>query len=113
MKLNRGALKLCGVYTGFFILLVGLGYSSDVKGQAALHGLAVFPALLPLAYSGLIEFMRPYLFMRSVWFFFPFCLVIVYFIGWAFSRIRHLITRLLVRRPPAPIGDDPPDWRPR
>jgi hypothetical protein len=113
VKVNRGALKLCGVYTGFFVLFVGLGYVSDLEGQAFLHGLAVFPVLLLLANSGLREFMEPYLFMKSVWVFFPICLVILYFIGWAISGIGHLITSRFVRQPPAPIGDDPPDWRPR
>jgi hypothetical protein len=47
MKLNRGALKLCGVYTVYFVLLVGLGHFGDPKARIILNGLAVAPAALP------------------------------------------------------------------
>ena len=113
MNLNRGALKFCGVYTVFFVVLVGLGYLGDFKARIFMHGLAVFPVLAPLSWSGLLERIVPVdSWMNNVFFLFPFCVVIIYLIGWTLSGIGQLLRRLLARPPQVPIGDDPPGWHP-
>jgi len=112
MKLNKGALKLCAVYTIYCFGLIGLGYfGNDFKGQLFLNSLAYLPALLPFSWLGLQQVVRPDSWINSVFFFYPASLVIVYSFGAAISAIRRLLTRLLVQEPPAPIGDDPPGWK--
>ena len=114
MKLNRGALKVCAVYTVFFAVLVSLGHLGDLKSRIFFQGLAAFPVLAPLSWSGFFEFIIPVCSrMNNVFFLFPFCLVTIYLIGWALNGIAQLLRPLLFRQPPAPIGDDPPGWRPR
>jgi hypothetical protein len=102
MKFNRGALKFCGAYIGYFVLMRGLGYTWDFKGQTVATQLALFPALAPLSYLGLTEFIPVDSWVNSVFFFFPLCLVIVYFIGWAISGITNKETE-------ASVGEEPSD----
>jgi hypothetical protein len=108
VKLNRGALKFCGVYTIFFILMAWAGHSANNgNGDSFFSQLAIMPVFAPLTWSGLLEFIPPGSWMDSVFFFFPFCLVIVYFIGWAISGFINF------KDPSAPVADDPPDWHKR
>lgn len=111
MKLHKGALKLCAVYTIYCFVLIGLGiYSGDFKGQLLLNGLAYLPAALPFSLLGLHRVVGVDSWINSVFFFYPASLVIVYWFGVAISAMR----RLLARVAPAPTGDDPPGWhRPR
>ena len=59
MKLNRGALKFCGVYTVFFILMAWAGHSANNgNGDSFFSQLAIMPVFAPLAWLGLLEFIR-------------------------------------------------------
>ena len=106
MKPNRGALKFCGVYTVFFILMAWAAYSAETGGQL-FSQLAILPAFAPLTWSGLLKFIPQDSWMNSIFALFPFCLVIVYFIGWAISAFINF------KDPSAPVADDPPDWHKR
>ena len=109
MKLNRGALKLCAVYTVYCFGLIALGYfGSDFTGRLYFNGLAYLPALLPFCWLGLEQTVRPDSWINSVFFFYPASLVVVYWVGTTISALRRLLERL---QPSAPIGDDPPGWR--
>ena len=106
MKLNKGALKLCAVYTVYCFVLLGLGsLSSDFRGRLFLNGLAYLPAELPICWLGLDRMVRVDSWINSVFFLFPTSLVNVYWSGAAISALRRLLTRSLVQEPPAPIGD--------
>lgn len=108
MKLNRGALKFCGVYTVLFILTISTSlFSKDPKGGIVFGQLLMAPILAPLSWSGLLEFIPVDSWMNNVFLFFPFCLVIVYFIGWAISGITNF------RDPSDSVGEDTPDWHKR
>ena len=111
MKLNKGALKLCAIYTIYCFALIGLGiYGGNFKGQLFLNSLAYLPAALPFSLLGLHRFVRVDSWINSVFFFYPASLVIVYWFGVAISAMR----RLLAQVAPPPTGDDPPGWhRPR
>jgi ABC-type sulfate transport system permease component len=111
MKLNKGALKLCAVYTVYCFALTALGcFVSDFKGQLFLNSLAYLPALLPFCWLGLDQTVGPHSWINSVFFFYPASLVVVYWFGATISALRRLLTRL--QEPSAPIDDDPPGWRP-
>ncbi|WMT77637.1 hypothetical protein [Bradyrhizobium sp. Ash2021] len=70
MKLNKGALKLCAVYTVYCFALIALGYSvTDFKGRLYFNGLAYLPALLPFCWLGLIQKVRPDSWINTVFFF--------------------------------------------
>ncbi len=113
MRLNRGGLIGCGIYAGIFLLLIGLEFIADPKGVVVLGQFAVFPAGMLFAFSGLYEIIPHNSWMSSGYFALALSLVIAYFIGCALSAIVSLLRRLFVRQPPAPVGDDPPGWRPR
>lgn len=112
MKLNRGGLKLCGVYFVFCILLIGLAsFTENAKGSAVLIALSVFPAVIFFASTGLGNFidfvpesLRPIVTLATA---FPLSLLIVYLVGWFFSVIINF------KDPSAPIPDEPPDWHKR
>ena len=89
MKLNRGALKLCAVYTVYCFGLIGLGhFVSDFAGKLWLNGLAYLPALLPFTWLGLVQKVRPDSWINSVFFFYPASLVIVYWFGATISALQ-------------------------
>jgi hypothetical protein len=96
MKLNRTALKFCGLYIVFVILLIGLAYfSGDAKGRVILVQMAMMPAgILLLTLPHLLGFTDHLIqvdsWMNSVFFFFPMSLVAMYLIGWAFSGMSQL-----------------------
>jgi hypothetical protein len=106
MKLNKGALKLCAIYTVYCFVLLGLGsLSSDFRGRLFLNGLAYLPVELPICWLGLDRMVRVDSWINSVFFLFPTSLVIVYWFGAAISAMRRLLTRLLVQEPSTSIGD--------
>jgi hypothetical protein len=108
VKLNRGGLKLCGIYIGYFVLLSGLAISStDPKGGFLLGQLSIVPAGLFLTWSGLLRFIPPNSWLNSVFLTLPLSLVITYLIGWAISGIVNF------KDPSAPVVEDPPDWHKR
>lgn len=110
MKLNKGALKLCAVYTVYCFALLGLGsYGGNFKSQLYLNGLAYLPALLPFLWLGLDETVRPESWINNVFFFYPASFVIVYWFGAAISAMR----RLLAQVPSTPIDDQHSNWRRR
>ena len=72
MKLNKGALELCAVYTVYCFGLLGLGsYGGNFKGQLVLNSLAYLPALLPFSLLDLHRFVRPESWINNVFFFYP------------------------------------------
>ena len=103
MKLSKGGLILCGVYTVLFLLLVWQSYFGEAKNQAA----AALSAIRMVTWSlGLLcpifgseDFWR-----KNAFFFFPLGLVILYFFfGPMFSALLDFM------RPPASTDDRPPD----
>ena len=110
MKLNRGALILCAVYTVYCFALLGLGsYIGDFKGQLYLNSLAYLPAMLPFSWLGLYQKISPHSWINSVFFFYSTSLVIVYWFGAAVSAMRRLFAQL----PSPPINDEHSNWRRR
>ncbi len=90
MKLNKGGLKCCAVYTGFFVIMFGLAYFSDSKGSSIPAGISVFPFGLVvggLMYCLGLEDIPPESWLNSIYFFYLVSLVIMYFVGWTISRI--------------------------
>lgn len=82
VRLNKGGLILCGVYTVIFIVMAAEAYfADDPKGVAFFGQLAVFPALASLSWLGLIELIPVDSRLNSVFFLFPLSLAITYLIG--------------------------------
>jgi hypothetical protein len=93
MKLNRGGLISSGVYAGIFLVLIGLEFFTDSKGVALLGQLAVFPAGILLAFSGLLKIIPADSWIGSGYFALGLSFVISYLVGWAFSAIVRLQDR--------------------
>ena len=117
MRPNRGGLKLCGVYTVFFVMLMGLSFFSHDEGRILARALAMFPAGIALVtfpyLLGFPDLIRVDSWLNSVYVFYPLSLVIAYLVGWACSALMTLLKRLFIKQPPLPIGDDPPGFKPR
>jgi hypothetical protein len=91
LKLNRGGLILCGVYSAISLPLFALadfGFADNVKGQFVFKELAVAPAMALLTYTHLIgPLLEACPWMNSFPVFFALNLAIAYLVGWGFSRL--------------------------
>jgi len=102
VKLNKGGLICCGMYTACFLVLIGFGYFvpfADPKTGGLYIALAMMPAALFLSVLGVClgfrDFPSPDSWMNSVAFFYAVSLIMSYLFGWTLSAIgRRLAPRL-------------------
>ena len=91
MKLDKGGLIACGIYTAYFILLTGLQFLAEAKGGAVLAAFSTFPAMILLfalpSYFGLPLFFDVDSLLNSMWFYYSLSLLTMYLFGWAFRAI--------------------------
>jgi hypothetical protein len=103
VKLSKGGLIFCGVYTALFLLLVWQSCFGEAKNQAAATLSAIRMVTWSLGLLGPIfgseDFWR-----KNAFFFFPLSLIIIYFF---FGPMLSAILEFM--KPPASTGDQPPD----
>jgi len=101
VKLNKAGLICCGMYTAYFLVLIGFGYGpfADTKTGGLYIALATMPAALLLwvleACLGFRDFPSPDSWKNCAAIFYAGNLVISYLFGWTLSAIvRRLAPRL-------------------
>ena len=90
MRLNRGGLIACAIYTLYFAIFFGWSLFAGLKPSVFLASIAIFPAGLFWAGVGALLGLNDFPFPIDSWLnsipaYYVESLVIVYFIGWAAS----------------------------
>jgi hypothetical protein len=90
VRLNKGGLTACAIYTLYFVVFFGWALFADLKPSAGLASIAIFPAGLFWAALGALLRLNDFPFPIDTWLnsipaYHIESFLIVYFIGWAAS----------------------------
>lgn len=110
MRLNRGGLILCAAYTALAAVLLVVAFTAvDIKSRIFFAQVTVFPALGLFVFTGLMNPLYSISsWFGSVYFLFPVSVLIIYCIGWGFSRMLTGIVALFDHKEKPVINQIPP-----